>query len=60
MDELNRNVLEAAKLQRIAADAEKERADEKYLKACRHRDSLIKEAGEAKRQLQELEVCEGT
>lgn len=56
MEDVNRNMLEAARLQRIAADAEKKRAEEQCLKACDQMDCLRKEAGEAKKHLNELEV----
>lgn len=67
MEEETRNELQAARLQRfvaekenIKAEAEKKRAEEKWAEACDEMENLRGKAREAKRQLQELEVCEGT
>ena len=66
MEETTRTELEACRLKSIAAEKEKNRAEmekkhaeEKRLEAYNQVDEHKKEAGEANRQLREVEVCEG-
>lgn len=53
---MNRNELEAARLQRFAADAEKKRAEEKCLEAYDQLNNRAKEVAEARMQRNQLEV----
>ena len=55
----NKNELEALRLKCSSTVAEKARAEEKLLAASNQVLKLEEEAGEAKRQLHEAEVCEG-
>ena len=55
----NKHELEALRLKCSSAVAEKARAEEKLLAASKDMAKLEEEAGEAKRQLREAEVCEG-
>ena len=55
----NQHELEALRLKCSSAVAEKTRAEEKLLAASKDMAKLEEEAGEAKRQLREAEVCEG-
>ena len=68
VEERTRNELEACRLKSVAAEKEKNRAEmekkwseEKCLEAYNQVDEHKKEAGEANRQLREVEVevCEG-
>ena len=54
----NKHELEALRLKCSSAVAEKARAEEKLLAASKDMAKLEEEAGEAKRQLREAEVCE--
>ena len=55
----NKHELEALRLKCSSAVAEKARTEEKLLAASNQVLKLEEEAGEAKRQLHEAEVCEG-
>ena len=55
----NKHELEALRLKCSSAVAEKTRAEEKLLAASNQGIKLEEEAGEAKRQLHEAEVCAG-
>ena len=55
----NQHELEALRLKCSSAVAEKARAEEKLLAASNQVLKLEEQAGEAKRQLHEAEVCEG-
>ena len=71
VEEVNRKELEAARLQKFAADtemnkaeaemkrakAETKLADQRNFEAYNQIDSLRKQAGDSKRQMNELEVC---
>ena len=58
VEEIARNELEGCRLKCFAAEAEKNRAEEKCLEAYNQVDKHIKEAEDAKRQLHEMKVCE--
>ena len=56
---MNRNELEAARLQVFSADAKKKQAEEKCVEAKDQLGNLKREVEETRMQLNQVEVCEG-